>query len=369
MALPTSGELSLSQVNTELGKAATSQIGMNDAAVRALAGVSSGAISISNLHGKSSVVPPTLSLSVSGNGQSFSTYGTKYAYINCSLGGTSPTTSCARISGSTEMALAKISNTQYRVGFSSYGSCSIFTTTYRVTASNSAGSVSRDASVTFYDFCDSGGCCFTGDSLVTMADGSRKRIDEVMPGDLVKTPFGFSEVDWIRLPKLADRPLLAMSGGKCKTSGEHNIWSKHPTTGEQWWATRDIERWAYERDYKLGPGLNGREPIDLIALGCERATYATEDGWEDTDWYVVEEATPDTQLYHLYLKDHASYFVDGFLVIGELPRMESLIDWSQFTWNPASPQPPVYMQYDYELEPVDKSAFASVHVEYKEIEE
>lgn len=43
----------MSQVNTELGYSSTATISLNDSAVRTLAGVSSGAISMSNLQGKS----------------------------------------------------------------------------------------------------------------------------------------------------------------------------------------------------------------------------------------------------------------------------------------------------------------------------
>lgn len=56
MALPPSGPISLSQVNTELGQPATQTIGLGDPAVRALAEVPSGPISMSNLYGKSSIV-------------------------------------------------------------------------------------------------------------------------------------------------------------------------------------------------------------------------------------------------------------------------------------------------------------------------
>jgi hypothetical protein len=55
MTLPTSGAISLSQVNTELGLAANTAINLNQANVRALAGVASGAISMSNLYGKSTL--------------------------------------------------------------------------------------------------------------------------------------------------------------------------------------------------------------------------------------------------------------------------------------------------------------------------
>lgn len=45
----------MSQVNTELGRSATATISLNESAVRSLAGVPSGAISMDNLRGKSNV--------------------------------------------------------------------------------------------------------------------------------------------------------------------------------------------------------------------------------------------------------------------------------------------------------------------------
>jgi hypothetical protein len=54
MALPASGALAISQISVELGRASTATTNLNEAAVRSLAGVASGSISISNFYGKSS---------------------------------------------------------------------------------------------------------------------------------------------------------------------------------------------------------------------------------------------------------------------------------------------------------------------------
>ena len=61
MALPSSGAISLNDVNVELGLSGTAQISLNDSVVRALFGVGSGAISMSDGYGKSSQFVLTIS--------------------------------------------------------------------------------------------------------------------------------------------------------------------------------------------------------------------------------------------------------------------------------------------------------------------
>ena len=75
MTLPV-GQISLGQVNTELALPATQVIGMNDAAVRTLAGVggSGTVISMANLQGKSSRVVIPLTISANTNNYDIYTF-------------------------------------------------------------------------------------------------------------------------------------------------------------------------------------------------------------------------------------------------------------------------------------------------------
>lgn len=63
MALPSSGQISLNQVNVELGLSGTAQISMNDSAVRTLFDDASGQISMSQGHGKANEFSFTISSS------------------------------------------------------------------------------------------------------------------------------------------------------------------------------------------------------------------------------------------------------------------------------------------------------------------
>ena len=63
MALPSSGQITLNQVNVELGLSGTAQISMNDSAVRTLFGIASGEIEMSDGYGKANEFTFTISSS------------------------------------------------------------------------------------------------------------------------------------------------------------------------------------------------------------------------------------------------------------------------------------------------------------------
>jgi len=88
VTLPASGAISLSQVNTELGRSATAPISLGETAVRNLAGVPSGPISLSNLYGKSGV---TLTITPAGRSESGTTSSRTFGSFTVSVSGGTPT--------------------------------------------------------------------------------------------------------------------------------------------------------------------------------------------------------------------------------------------------------------------------------------
>lgn len=60
MSLPTSGAISVAQISAEIGRAATATTSLGETEVRNLAGIASGAISLSQFYGLATLInPPT----------------------------------------------------------------------------------------------------------------------------------------------------------------------------------------------------------------------------------------------------------------------------------------------------------------------
>lgn len=138
MTLPSSGAISLSQVNTELGRSSTATISLGESAVRTLAGVASGAISMSNLYGKSAV-----SFSPDGGTSSGSAvYLSMYGSLNASITITCSTNATWTYSGYGADSIS-VSNGGAATSITFYLSTSYYGATATYNLSATAGGVTR----------------------------------------------------------------------------------------------------------------------------------------------------------------------------------------------------------------------------------
>jgi len=111
MTLPVSGTITLAQVNTELGNASTTNISMNQASVRSLFAVPTGAIAMSNGYGKSATTYATWNPSDHGTNSTLS--GSNLVITNTGLGSFARST-VSKSSGKWYWEVTLTSSTLYR---------------------------------------------------------------------------------------------------------------------------------------------------------------------------------------------------------------------------------------------------------------
>lgn len=183
--------------------------------------------------------------------------------------------------------------------------------------------------------------CFVAGTLVRMADGSDKNIEDVVVGDVVLTSHGEDTVKQLWRPILGPRPLIQMKDGTARVSSDHPLWSRDPVSHQQFWCTRDMDEWLWDVNYGIGSWFGDDAlPFDLSGKPNRSWEYATLDGFKTMTWEFVP-ADPETQLYHLILENHGSYFADGYLAVTQGDKCG--VDWTQFEWHghPARKSAPV----------------------------
>lgn len=195
---------------------------------------------------------------------------------------------------------------------------------WTITALNECSSVTSNT--IFY--------CFLAGSLVRMADGSDKVIEDVIVGDLVLGAFG--EVN----------PVLALHRSKLGTQRIININSDHRATENHPHISPDrkfyaaniaaLENNTYGRMHTVIDATGNKIQMMLHGLNKERVQQLqvglmlqTISGARLLESLEYETMSPDTDLYNLVVGGSHTYNVDGYAVTG-WPR-EDDFDYDSWT--------------------------------------
>lgn len=182
--------------------------------------------------------------------------------------------------------------------------------------------------------CSTDCTCFPGDSEVRMADGTTKRLDEVLVGDILDGGFGYkNEVLAYHVGPLASNKLFVINNTH-KTTPEHRHWT---TEG---WAAIDVGKATsdyttivnIDNDGNTGPRLNKRfknTPVVPLTVGM---TLITESGDLEKIESIVEDNSVDsnTLVYTLIMGGSHTHIVNGKIVTGWAHDE----DFDYSTWKP-----------------------------------
>lgn len=176
--------------------------------------------------------------------------------------------------------------------------------------------------------------CFLAGSMVQMADGSQKAIEDVAVGDVVLGAFGEAN------PVFAlHRPLLG-SAHMNLINGEHSTTAHHPHVsvdrGFYCSEPATVENATYGQEHEVIDGtgvvkrfLHGLKKgrVQRLDLGI---VLKTVEGGRSVTSLETYNLPPETQLYNLVTGGSHTYHVDGYAVTG-WPRED---DWDYDNWCP-----------------------------------
>jgi hypothetical protein len=143
--------------------------------------------------------------------------------------------------------------------------------------------------------------CFVAGTQVTMADGSKKNIEDILIGEQLLGQDGvINTVIEYDHPMLNGRDLIAFNGGKPFMTPEHPLWTKDGW--KSWsaemtqWQKPEIAHLMVNGDFQVG---------DEILM-------------DDGTWFLIEsidvhKGEPEQQVFNFWLDGNNTYFADGFL--------------------------------------------------------
>ena len=176
--------------------------------------------------------------------------------------------------------------------------------------------------------------CFLAGSMVQMADGTQKKIEDVCIGDMVLGAFGeHNEILALHRPLLGSFKL-------CKINGEHTTTNHHPHVGSDkgfYCGDPDLVSAATYNKSHTVIGKEGTEEMFLSGLASYRIRQMTigsslmmYQGPVEVFSMEIIEMPEDTQLYNLVVGNSHTYFVENYAVTG-WPRED---DFDYDTWQP-----------------------------------
>jgi hypothetical protein len=177
--------------------------------------------------------------------------------------------------------------------------------------------------------------CFLAGSLVAMADGTLKAIQDVRVGDAVVGAFGE-----INIVLALHRPLLG-SRRMCRINDEHSTTAHHPHVsldrGFYCADPRTLDEDTYGRVHTV---INAAgEQVELYLHGLQKGrvqqlvegvVLKTLDGSRAVHTIALYDLPADTQLYNLVVGGSHTYHVEGYAVTG-WPRED---DFDYSAWVP-----------------------------------
>lgn len=183
--------------------------------------------------------------------------------------------------------------------------CPADTSTYQWTTGNWGECIGGDSQCTGFQIGDPAPTgnsgpfahCFIADTLVTMADGTVKNIQDVELGDVLKGETTNNTVLGFHQPKLGDNLLYSFNGG------EHFVTAEHPFMTTEGWKALDPE--TAMQEHRLNIEVTQLEVGDVLVTEGGEVTLETIDGKADD---------ADTQLYNFILDGDHTYYADGYLV-------------------------------------------------------
>lgn len=148
-------------------------------------------------------------------------------------------------------------------------------------------------------------CCFIKGTLVTMADGSKKPIDEIVSGDKIIGMNGkINTVKGIHHVKLGNQRFMMTFDDKSLIFTGDHVFRIRSDFDNEAWGTSDISGFIREHSSIHNNVYSIRGAFE----------YFTENGWKVQIPVVAREYGDDTDCFDLILDGDSTYYANGYLV-------------------------------------------------------